>query len=318
MSSNFRGWSRRGVLISPESLDSAWSGHCQMPTPLLLENGLLRIFFCSRDRRNESHILWADVENSPPWRMVRMAPEPVLSPSGPGLFDAAGVMPSSIVRWKNRLLMYTIGWTVRTDVPYHNAIGLCESFDGGLTWERSFSGPVISQGKNEPFFCGTSEVVVSDGKLDMYYMSATEWRTIQGKSEPRYNIRHSVSRDGVEWRKDNPVVVDYKNNNEGGIARATLMSYQKNTELMFYCHRGIDGYRSGRQTSYKIGYSSRIGENPWVRNESKSVFVTSPGSADFDSEMECYPFVYGSDDSFFMFYNGNFFGKSGIGWAEME
>jgi len=38
----------------------------------------------------------------------------------------------------------------------------------------------------------------------------------------------------------------------------------------------------------------------------------------WDSEMLAYPFFYKHNEKVYMFYNGNGFGKSGFGYAELE
>ncbi|BDW96367.1 hypothetical protein MACH10_20520 [Thalassospira tepidiphila] len=259
-----------------------------------------------------------DLENGAAWKIIDVADEPVLSPSQPGLFDAEGIMPSSIIEFGGRLLMYTIGWTVRRDVPYHNAIGVCESFDGGMTWQRVSKGPVHAQGMLEPYFCGTSEVVLSDDgrSLEMYYMSATEWRDVNGKLEPRYHIRKSTSADGILWSQDNPVVVDYLDNEEGGIARATLLSKRGSSRWMWYCYRGIDGYRNHQASAYKIGVSHKGDDGIWQRLAGQRVFSEPAREDAFDSMMECYPINHHCDGKDWLFYNGNGFGQTGIGFAE--
>ena len=73
-------------------------------------------------------------------------------------------MPTAIVPMGEALWMYYIGWSQRLDVPYHNAIGLARSYDNGKTFERFLPGPVVGTGLNEPYFCGTADVVRPGGK----------------------------------------------------------------------------------------------------------------------------------------------------------
>ena len=39
---------------------------------------------------------------------------------------------------------------------------------------------------------------------------------------------------------------------------------------------------------------------------------------DWESEMTCYPWVVDYQDRTYMFYNGNGYGETGIGWAELR
>ena len=53
-------------------------------------------------------------------------------------------------------------------------------------------------------------------------------------------------------------------------------------------------------------------EKNWIRNENIEL-DTSPNG--WDSEMVCYPYIFTYCENKYMFYNGNGFGKTGIGYA---
>ena len=129
-----------------------------MPTPWRLDDQTLRLFYTSRDADNRSHVFWADLSSAPPWQPGARSDGPVLAPGLPGTFDAAGVMPTALVEHDAGLWMYYIGWTQRSDVPYHNAIGIARSVDGGRSFERFLPGPVLGTSVDEPYFCGTCDV----------------------------------------------------------------------------------------------------------------------------------------------------------------
>ena len=60
-----------------------------MPTPLLLDDGILRIYYCARDQKNRSHVFFADVAAEAPHRVIARSEKPCLMPGPPGYFDAA-------------------------------------------------------------------------------------------------------------------------------------------------------------------------------------------------------------------------------------
>ena len=74
-------------------------------------------------------------------------------------------------------------------------------------------------------------------------------------------------------------------------------------------------YRAGTGKTYRIGYAfSKDGFN-WIPDySSDQIDVSDEG---WDSEMICYPFVVSFNQELFMFYNGNGYGKTGIGLAKM-
>ncbi len=75
-------------------------------------------------------------------------------------------------------------------------------------------------------------------------------------------------------------------------------------------------YRSGDGTPYRIGYAfSADGLNWELRLKDAGIDVSSEG---WDSEMVCYPYVFEHSGDRYMLYNGNGYGKTGIGLAIWE
>ncbi|KXF75003.1 hypothetical protein ATN84_20135 [Paramesorhizobium deserti] len=212
--------------------------------------------------------------------------------------------------------MYYIGWTVRADVPYHNAIGVARSQDGGETFERFLPGPILGAGPFEPYFCGTGELGRIDGQWVMWYMSATGWRVVNGKPEPRYHLKQAWSEDGIIWKQDGSIAVDYASDDEGGVARATVLK-RADGYHMWFCHRGIANYRGHGANAYRIGRAVSLDGRSWKRLTEEPAFAAPPQTDDFDESMECYPAVYENAGNTYIFYNGSDFGQTGIGYATL-
>ncbi len=307
-------WVRQGLILDPGLPGPGWSPHCQMPTPWRLNDTTLRLFYCSRDARNRSHVFRADLSATSPWHLHGQSDGPVLAPGLPGSFDAAGVMPTALVQREDALWMYYIGWTQRTDVPYHNAIGIARSLDGGHSFERFLPGPVLGTSVNEPYFCGTCDVARVGTRWVMWYMSTTEWRLSDGRREPRYHLKQAYSDDGIHWDHGRDVAVDYLNDNEGGIARATVLRRDKHW-WMWFCYRGVSGYRGTGPAGYRIGVARSDDGLSWQRLPGQKIFDANPKQGDFDQFMQCYPAVFRTEQGDFLFYNGSDFGQTGIGIA---
>lgn len=304
-------WRRAGVILPPLDVQGGWDSHCQMPTPLLLNEGTLRIYYCTRDQKNRSHIFFADVAVDAPARVIARSERPCLVPGPAGYFDAAGVMPTSVIRVGNEIWMYFIGWTVRADVPYHNAIGLAVSRDGGDTFERRFAGPVVGSTATEPLFCSTADVVRTSEIWRMWYASTTEWRSVNGKLEPRYHLKYAESADGMAWLQQGRVAIDYRDECEAAVARATVL-HDGTGFQMWFCHRDLVGYRNDAAHAYKIGTAMSDDGLNWRRSDAA---VFAPGTSPLkgiDDIMQAYPSVLRVRDELLMFYNGNGFGQTGI------
>lgn len=305
---------RKGVCLAPGLLGPGWSTLCQMPTAFFPSRDRIRMYFSSRDARNRSHVFRADLEAAAPFRVISVEAEPVLGPGRLGTYDAEGVMPSAVVDRGDEVWLYTIGWTVRKDVPYHNAIGVAYSRDRGRSFTRLVPGPIVGTGPNEPYFCGTCDVQRVGTEWLMWYMSATEWRVVRDKPEPRYHLKLATSDDGLRWRYGEHVAIDYVSDAEGGIARATVLP-SEHGYWMWFCYRGISDYRGDGAAAYRLGLGHSLDGKRWERL-SRPVFSDLP--LDFDRHMECYPTVLRGPSGTYVFYNGSDFGRTGVGYAEVE
>lgn len=308
-------WRKRGLIFEGDSA-LPWSrSHAQIPTVSSFKPGVLSIFYSSRDANNLSRIGRVDVDSGDPSKIIARYSAPVLELGLLGTFDDSGMMPSSIVKLHDRIFLYYIGWNVRTNVPYHNSVGLAVSDDGGESFRRAFEGPVMDRTSNEPFFCGTSCVRVEDGLWRNWYMSCTGWENVDGRVEPRYHLKYAESSDGVHWRRDGVIAIDYGSSDEGGIVRATVCK-AKNLYQMWFSFRSLVGYRTNSSNSYRIGYAESLDGIKWVRKDRQvGIDVSEDG---WDSLMLAYPEVVDIENHRFMFYNGNGFGLTGIGYAIAE
>jgi hypothetical protein len=284
-----------------------------VPVVLIMSN-IFRIYFATRDDVGKSRITYLDVNADNPAEIINVKNTPVLDLGSTGSFDDCGVMPSWVVPRDGKIYLYYIGWNVRNTIPYHNSIGVAVSSDGGDNFNRVFEGPIIDRTHLEPFFSGSSCVIYDEGKWKNWYLSCTEWREINNKMEPRYHIKYAESDDGFLWKRKGVVAIDYKNNDEAGIVKASVIK-MKDRYLMWYSYRNFMNYRVDNNNSYKIGYAESDDGVLWVRMDH---LVNLEVSADgWDSGMQCYPHVLNFKDKLIMFYNGNGFGDSGFGYAEL-
>jgi hypothetical protein len=197
-------------------------------------------------------------------------------------------------------------------VPYHNSIGLAVSYDGGKTFSKMFKGPVLSTDKDEPFFCGTAFVMREEKIWRMWYLSCVKWEVINGKPEPFYHIKYAESNDGISWKKEGIIAIDFKSQDEGGIASAAVIK-ENDMYFMWYCYRKALNYRTDTNASYRIGYAESYEGIKWIRKDDMAGIDLSVEG--WDSKMNAYPYVVSYKNKKYMFYNGNDFGKEGFGYA---
>jgi hypothetical protein len=236
------------------------------------------------------------------------------------MFDSDGVMPSTVVENEGELWMYYIGWNeLKNTARYHNEIGIAVSIDGGETFHRKFEGPIMGRSKEEPGLAVMPFVYKGNfWSYRMWYQSLVSWELINGKYEPVYvikfadSIKESYREDGVNWDRDPRVCLKPENNLEA-FSRPTLI-FKDNTYHMWVCVRDSVDYRGGKG-SYRIHKA----ESTWgIEFDRRGIDLELGSEEEFDSNMQCYPYVLEVDGKLVMLYNGNDFGQTGIGVAIHE
>lgn len=305
-------WEKKGLIFAPDNNYDWMASHAQVPLVVHLDEKTLRIYFGTRDERNRTVTTFIEVDAADPSRVTYVHDKPALGLGELGCFDDCGAMPSWIVdRGAEKYLYYT-GWNTSTTVPYRNSIGLAVSKDNGLTFQRAYTGPILDRTQYEPHFCAVPCVVVEDGKWRMWYLSGVKWDVFNDKPEPRYHIKYAESDDGLNWKRSGRVCIDFKSDAEAGIVRPSVIK-EGSLYRMWYSYRGLENYRTDKTNSYRIGYAESTDGVDWTRKDDFCGLEVSP--AGWDSEMVAYPYVYAGPTKKYMFYNGNGFGRSGLGYA---
>jgi hypothetical protein len=252
------------------------------------------IYFSTRDAAGRSHTARG--------RAGVIEDAPVLAPGSLGAFDDSGAMGSCLVHHDGRLLLYYTGWNLGVTVPFRNFTGLAVSEDSGRTFARLSSAPILGPNDVDPFMAHSPWVLVEDGRWRMWYCSATGW-----DPRHRYHIRLAESDDGIDWHRDGRVCIDFAGDDEYALSRPVVV-------------RDADRYRmwfSARGERYRLGYAESDDGFAWERNDGAAGL--EPSDSGWDSEMVCYACVFDGDDGVRrMLYNGNGYGRTGIGLAVAE
>lgn len=305
-------WVKKGLIFVPDGRFDWSQSHAQVPVVDTNYPDKWRIYYSTRNSKSESSISYIDVERGNPSRILYVHNQPILSKGALGAFDDSGLMPTCLVNHDGIKYLYTIGWMLRSTIPYHNSIGLAISEDGGQTFFKPFEGPILTTTKDEPYFCGTAFVCVENGIWRMWYLSCTRWEVINGKPEPFYHIKYAESKDGIEWKREGIVAIDYLDEAEAGLVSASVIKEDNVYKMWFGYRKGLN-YRTDRNQSYKIGYAESADGISWNRKDDQAgIGISEEG---WDNLMISYPYVVEDDNQNYMFYNGNGFGTTGFGYA---
>ena len=137
----------------------------------------------------------------------------------------------------------------------------------------------------------------------MWYVSGTAWTREPQGLQSHYHVKYAESDDGVHWRRDGRVCVDAAGD-ETNVARLWVVPGDG----------GYTGYFSSSGPSgYRIGCATSPDGLTWTRLGADAGLPLS--ATGWDSAAQAYPAVVRHGGHDFMFYNGNSFGRDGIGLA---
>jgi hypothetical protein len=299
-------WEKCGRIFSPSGEADWLSSHAAVPIAEHLEGDFFRIYFSSRDKQNRSHSGYVVVDINRPQTIEALSLEPVLAPGELGAFDDSGTMATWLATTDDgQRYLYYIGWNLGVTVPFRNAIGLAVAGPAG-TFSRIAKGPIVDRTMDEPHFCASCCVIPGPDVWRMWYLACTGWDIKDGKPVHRYHIRYAESDDGIHWRREGKVAIDFQDSSEYAISRPSV-TRDADCWRMWYSCRG---------DRYRIGYAESADGIHWQRADDQAGIER--GATGWDSEMIEYPFVFDHNGARYMLYNGNGYGASGFGMAIME
>ena len=303
-------WRKLGLIFDVKQNYEWMHSYASVPFVADVEDDLVTVFFSSRNKNQESSICSVKF-NIHTLQVVDLDDSPVLSPGSLGCFDDSGVMGCCVLKDKLEFKLYYIGWNLGTTVPFRNSVGIASSKDGGKTFTRMFEGPILDRTKDEPHFVASNCVLFDDGIFKIWYLSCTNWFIDRhGKVTHRYHIKYAESEDGINWKRNGTVAIDYRDQHEYAISAPRVVR-DKDQYRMWFSSRATRDI-----PTYRVRYAESSDGIHWVRkDEEVDLDVSDSG---WDSEMICYPYIFDHKGNRYMLYNGNDFGKTGFGLAVLE
>ena len=290
----------------------AWSHtHAALPTPFILNDQKIRVFYTTRDEDQRSRVSYFDISRKELTKVTYVHDKPILELGELGTLDDRGYTSSFMLKQSDRNLFYYNGYNIGQPARYRVAIGVAESDHDMTTFRRLSNGPIMDRNFYDPCGTATPFIIEEDGSYRMWYTSFRKWEVLNGIPEPYYCIKHATSRDGINWDLSDHTCITLQDN-EGGIVRPSVVKIN-GKYYMWYSIRQNTNYRENVANSYRIGFATSADGITWERNDHKANIELSHDG--WDSQMVAYPYVISDNDKLLMFYNGNGFGQSGIGLA---
>jgi hypothetical protein len=297
-------WVKKGLVFDAAGSRPWAASHTALPVAETAGEAL-RIYYGTRDARNRSHIGSLETRLGPGEPLI-VGEEPVLGPGILGAFDDSGASPSCLVSSGNTKYLYYTGWSLGVTVPFYLQVGLAVCDDGGRHFRRFSPAPLFERSAVDPYLTASPWVMRESGTWRMWYVSGTGWELHEGRPRHRYHIRYAESPDGLRWDRAGVVCIDYGSPYEYAFGRPCVLR-DGSLYRMWYCYRG---------EHYRIGYAESADGVSWRRRDELAGIDVSPSG--WDSEMVAYPMVFDHGGARLMLYNGNDYGRTGVGLASLE
>ncbi|MDA7700424.1 hypothetical protein N8804_01095 [Methylophilaceae bacterium] len=298
-------------VFNPQEYPELVFTHAQVPTPYPMKDRI-RIFFSGRVNKI-SHVYSIDISPPPHCEIISINPSAMFLPNEKvGTFDDEGVMPSCFLKVSpDSVYFFYSGWNSRNTIPYHNSTGLAKYDEYSNTISRLYDGPILERNHMHPYLAVTPTVWFEDEAFRALYISGVEWKWGEDRYEPIYVIKQAFSSNLVDWvRPDSQVI---KSNYENECFSNPAIYQRKNDALILFCSRNGFDFRSNSDNSYKLG-GAFMKENSFNRTD---IIWSGKDPSIFEHQMQCYPSFIEWEGKLYTVYNGNSFGLTGFGLAEV-
>lgn len=301
-------WLKKGLIYNAMKYQLDWAKNSALtPTPIVLNENVIRIYFGARDELGVSRIRFVDVNAQNPSEILAVSNIPALDAGKPGAFDDNGIILGDVQKIKDKYYMFYVGFQLVNNVKFLAFSGLAISNDDGETFVRVSDAPVLDRSDEGIYIRAIHTAMFENGIWKIWYAAGNDWTYINGKPFPNYHIKYAESADIFAFPKQGISCIQHQDN-EYRIGRPRVY---KNMEeySMFYTKGTPDG-------SYLPGYANSDDGINWRRQDHSIGIELSING--WDSETLCYPsLVKINENKTYMFYNGNSMGFDGFGYAEL-
>jgi predicted GH43/DUF377 family glycosyl hydrolase len=302
MSSNKILFDKKGLIFDVRNVK--WiNSYAWVPTAHQIENtNKAIIFFAARNSLNESDTSYF-IYNLDKMKITKIAQGPILKRGKLGNFDDSAAIPSHLIKIRRKFYLYYVGWTQGKKVPFFSSLGLATANKITGPYKKISNAPIIGKSKYDPLFVATCFVQKIKKGFCMYYTSNMSWKMINNIPKPKYLIKKCFSKDGIKWIANNKKIIKFEKNTEVAITRPWVLKLREKFVMFF----------SLKKNNYTIETSISKDGKSWKRN--KIFLFREENKINFDSKAQEYASIIKYKKKLFMFYNGNEYGKKGIGLA---
>tara|TARA_B100000963_G_scaffold109706_1_gene95498 strand:+ start:14387 stop:15310 length:924 start_codon:yes stop_codon:yes gene_type:complete len=281
-----------------------WSKtHAWVPTPVDLYNDNIKVLYGSRNKKNLTQTGYF-VYNLKKRKIIFNSKKPILKLGNTGEFDDSLSLVTSCLRLKSQLYLYFVGWIIPKNTRFFPSVGVAKS-NLSFSKVKKHKKPIMDRNVKESLGFASPFILSKKKQFFMWYVAIRKW--IKNKSDliPIYNLSYGVSKDGINWKYKKKEILKTKKNET--ISRPWIIFHKKKYH-MWYSYREL-----GKK--FKIGYATSSDGIKWHRRDKELKIPIKKG---FNDQMSEYPAFFNHKNKFFLLFNGNDYGKTGVGLVEMN
>jgi hypothetical protein len=297
-------WVKKGKIFDlNKNISKNYSSHCANPTSIFLDKDIIRIFYNLRDRYNRSGISSFDF-NLKTMKIISNEKK-ILNPKlKKNSFYSHGMSIGSIINIKGLNFLYFMGWKIKKGKHWFGNVGrLLINKKHQLKLEDKE--PIIPLDDNNPISVSYPGIIKKKNKFLFIYGTTLSWNFLN--NDMLHIFKSAETYDGKKLREIGFLKSD--------INKFQALSKPSIIKINNYYHMWFS-YRGSANKKYKIGYAHSKDAYNWkYKINYNSIGLSNKG---WDSEMIEYPSVLRYNRKLILLYNGNSYGKSGIGLAEAK
>lgn len=281
-----------------------YDGSATTPIPMLLDASTIRIYFGKRDKHGVGRIFFIDVDAANPKKIKHVTKKPVLDIGKPGMFDDNGVILGDIIKEGRTWRMYYVGFQIPQRAKFLAFSGLAVSRDHGASFTRVSDTPIFDRAPGEEYIRAIHSVMKEKGIWRIWYGAGNSWEIIKGKPYPKYSIYYTESSDGITFFSNRKLCIP-----------TTGLQYRMGRPRVYKTASGYEMYYTigTKQGKFFPGWAVSKDGITWRRRDADVGIAPSPSG--WDSLALGYPSILWWRNRTYMFYCGNNFGTSGLGYA---
>ena len=303
-------WNKSGKIFEPDGSLPWWKSHCMAPTAVSIDSDTIRVFMGCWDEKGISRIGFIDVDSKDPKKIRHVCDRPIVDLGEPGTFDDNGVFPGHAHFINGKVHLFFTGFQLQDKIRFTNFGGLAVSTDDRfLNYRKVGRVPILDRSEVGTCVRSGQSCILENGKYRTWYSAGSKWLNVGGKSRQTYDAYYCESDDITNFPRTDRLCLARDESVEHGLGRPQVLRTKDGVYRMLYTRRILDMH-------YTIGYStSRDGLNWDRKDDSIGISHSKEG---WDSEMVYFPSVVETQDKTYLFYCGNGFGATGLGFAVLD